>query len=47
MIRFMFIDRSTWTGNFMRIEDVLKILDQGDAKAYQKPREISNRRVGS
>ena len=36
-----------WTGNFTRIEDILKILDQGDAEVHQKPREISNRRVGS
>ena len=47
MIRLMFIDPSTWRRNFTRIVDVLKILDQGDAEAHEKPREVSNRRVGS
>ena len=46
-IPLIFNNRSTWRGNFRRIEEVLKNLDQEDAEAHQSPREVSSRRVGS
>ena len=46
-IRLIFIKRSPWRGNIRRIEELLKILDQGDAEAHQRPREVSSRKVGS